>query len=106
MDIHCPECGKDLSLIASASLPEETDLTLSLSITPGQLVRLDTFAGILASFRDLQIAVGDSMGCDTEVFLASTEMVGNELRFTTRIVNAARGLTTPDPDIAPKDGRG
>jgi len=89
-DITCPNCGDDLSVLANAALPDATDLTLTLSVQPGQFVRLDTIAGTLSAWRDLQIAVGESMGAETEVFLASIAHVGNDLRFTTRIVNVMK----------------
>ncbi len=90
VDVTCPSCGTDLSVSVSAALPAETDLTLALDVAPGQLMRVDTLAGILASFRNLQIAVGESMGATTEVFLASVAMEGSKFSFTTRIVNAPR----------------
>ena len=87
MEVCCPKCGEDLSVVIKAELPESTDLTLTLSVEPGQFVRLDTIAGVLKSWRDLQIAVGKEMGANTEVFLAGIEHAGNDLRFRTRIVN-------------------
>jgi hypothetical protein len=93
-DMCCPNCGEQLALNVEAVLPEQTDLTLTLTVEPGQMMRLDTISGVLASFRDLQVAVGDSMGFDTDVYLAKVETVGNETRITTRIANvqrAARG---------------
>ena len=87
MKVHCPKCGEDLSLVVEAELPKETDLTLQLSIAEGQLMRLDTLGGLLNSFSDLQRAVGESLGCDTQVFLAGLEMKDGNVSITTRILN-------------------
>jgi hypothetical protein len=89
VSITCPKCSADLDLLVEASLPEATDLTLTLTVEPGQFVRLDTIAGVLAEWRKLQIAVGKSMGARTEVFLTGLESVDHELRFKTRITNDA-----------------
>lgn len=91
--IECPHCGEDLTASVTAQLPETTDLTLTLSVEPGQFVRLDTIGGVLTSWRDLQIAVGESLGAKTDVYLAGMEMIDNEIRFTTRIVNSATPAT-------------
>lgn len=100
-DICCPNCGEDLSLAVSAALPEMTELTLTLTVEPGQLVRLDTVAGVLDSWRKLQIAVGESMGADTEVFLSGLQSVDNELRFTTRITNRPSTVESAQPEAQP-----
>lgn len=88
MSINCPNCGEDLDLTVKAALPEHTELTLTLEVEPGQLVRLDTIAGTLAEWRKLQIAVGESVGATTEVFLSTMKHEGDRLSFTTLIVNS------------------
>lgn len=85
--IECPNCGQHLQTRLRAELPDSTDLTLTLTVEPGQFVRLDTIGGVLTEWRKLQIAVGESLGSQTDVFLAGMEMGDNEIRFTTRIVN-------------------
>lgn len=90
-EFTCPHCREPFQLDVQALLPKVTDLTLSLSVTPGQFVRLDTIAGLLDNWRKMQIAVGESMGASTEVFLVSMESVDNQLRFVTRIVNSPLG---------------
>lgn len=85
--ITCQNCGEDLRVSLQAQLPAMTELTLSIGVQPGQFVRLDTIAGTLSAWRDLQIAVGESLGAQTEVFLAGMEKVDDELRFTTLITN-------------------
>lgn len=87
MEVNCPKCGEDLTVAVSAALPEQTELTVSLKVADGQMMRLDTVAGVMQSFRDLQIAVGESMGASTEVFLANFGMTDNDFWFTTRITN-------------------
>ena len=87
-ECKCPKCGEGFVIDLEAVLPPVTDLTLSLAVTPGEMMRLDTMAGVLASFRDLQKAVGESMGHSTEVYLKHFEVVDNEFRVTTRIANS------------------
>lgn len=89
-ECKCPNCGEPFTIDLEAVLPDATDLTLSLGVTPGEMMRLDTIAGALASFRDLQRAVGESMGFDTEVYLKHFEVENNEFRVTTRIANTQR----------------
>jgi hypothetical protein len=85
--VCCPNCGEGLALAIEASLPATTDLTVSLKVEPGQLMRLDTMAGVMSSWRELQIAVGKSLETDTEVFLADMGQRDNEFWFTGRIIN-------------------
>lgn len=86
----CPNCGEPFSVSLTACLPEQTDLTISLTVEPGQFVRLDTIAGVLSAFRDLQIAVGAEMGSETDVFLAGLTMADDVISITTRIVNSPK----------------
>ncbi len=100
-DICCPNCGQDLALTINAALPAVTDLTVTLKVEPGQLMRLDTMAGVMSSWRELQIAVANSMGGDAEVFLADMGQRDNEFWFTGRITNVVRGEPqNPAPEVS------
>lgn len=88
-EITCPDCGTELTAKLNAELPASTDLTISLTVTPGQLIRLDTLAGVLSNWRDMQVTIGREMGITTDVFLAGLSMENDVISITTRIANVA-----------------
>ncbi len=105
--IACPNCGTDLSAEVEASLPEETDLTLSLEITPGQLVMAKTVAGVLENWAAMQVEIGKSLGSQTEVFIAGLSYENDRIAITTRIVNApAQGTSGSAQDGNRLDPKG
>lgn len=87
----CPSCGAQFRVDASAILPAETDLTLSLTITPGQLVMAKTLAGVIESFVALQVATGKSLGITTSVFIAGLNYADDRIDVTFRIANEVKG---------------
>lgn len=98
-DIACPSCGEQFTIDAQAMLPAQTDLTVSLTITPGQLCMAKTVAGVIENFAALQSAVGEQLGVETDVFIAGLSYENDRIDMTFRIANAAKGVVAEQGDL-------
>lgn len=98
-DIACPSCGEQFTIDAQAILPAQTDLTVSLTITPGQLCMAKTVAGVIENFAALQTAVGEQLGVETDVFIAGLSYENDRIDMTFRIANAAKDVVAEQRDL-------
>lgn len=102
-EMACPDCGKRFHVDVVAILPRQTDITLSIDITPGQLCMAKTVAGVMESFADLQVAVGEQIGCDVGVFIAGLSYENDRIDITYRITNSPRPEKPEQLDLAIED---